>query len=103
MNIHDIDINSLPDTFNVELYVEIDSSSGRLRAGTFSMAEYDYIPLGTVEIEVPVPKDQNPVELMVEALDKEAESVRAEAGRKLDQIAEKKAKLLALTWQGEGK
>lgn len=99
MNINDLDMSQLPDTVEMEVFVEIEPHIGNVTTSTVSMAKYGYIPLGTSTVSVPVPKDSNPVALMVQALDAEADKIQAEAGVKLQAIKEQKAQLLALTWQ----
>jgi hypothetical protein len=62
------------------------------------MAPHGYIPLGKVTVQVPVPKDVNPVEILLESLEAKADHVRAQCNLELNKIAEQKAQILALPW-----
>jgi hypothetical protein len=103
MNINDLNMADLPDTVPFVCYVHIEPYGGTVAASNVDMAEYGYIPLGKVTVEVPVPKDGNPVEMMLEALEAEANHARAQCNQILNKVAEKKAQILALPWKSADK
>jgi hypothetical protein len=103
MNINDINMANLPDTVMMEVFVQIPPYGGQVSASSADMSQYGHIPLGKVTVEVPVPKDSNPVELMLEALDAKETRLRNELNVELNQIAEQKAQILALPWKSAEK
>jgi hypothetical protein len=94
-------MDDLPDTVMMEVFVEIHPYTGEVKAMGCTMAEHGYIPLGKVTVEVPVPKDGNPVEMMLESLEAKADQVRAQCNLELNKIAEQKAQILALPWSSK--
>jgi hypothetical protein len=98
MNINDLNMADLPDSVSMDAYVEINPYTGEVEAIGCTMVEHGYIPLGKVTVEVPVPKGGNPVELLLEALETEANRARAQCNQILNKVAEKKAQILALPW-----
>lgn len=60
----------------------------------------DWIPIGEHEIVFTVPEGFNAVAAAVEMVDKSIDKERAEHAEKMRKLAEKKAELLQITYQG---
>lgn len=94
-----MDTNKLPDTITQTLYIVLPPYSEKPMILTSDMAEYGYAVLGTEEITLAVPQI-DPRAQFIDALEKKAESIKAETQVKLNRISDEIRRLQALEHDG---